>query len=346
LRADSAALIGSKLFESPSMNFLSFLDRIVLKEPRDRFQFFRSLPEAMNGFSERMLRSKIIPVLIEECCAAPKLAPVLICPIIEAAKSFPSNIFTNEVYLRIADLTLFPDPPELLVAFIQKLDTILRMTDPSIHSSKVNPIVMKALSSTDPLVLREILRKLPTVVPLLDETAVKKGVIPRLIKLCECLCDLEYIVGALNCIPPCLEKIDHNMFLKWIVPRFSAILALHQDPIVVQSISELLLALHGDEHAAMAYGVPLAAAITEDSCTDPYYKQQLVSWMLSIVTRYSTLPEIAEAEDPKPPEIEHSHVDIMALFDPLAEQLHLTPADQVFDFTCEPSSGNVVEMCV
>jgi hypothetical protein len=89
----------------------------------------------------------------------------------------------------------------------------------------------------------------------------------------------------------------------------------------------------------MAYAIPFAAEITGDPTCDPYYQRLLVSWMLAFVTKFKSSSQIEEAEDPKPRvQMSAPPAELPALFDPLAEQLHLTPAQQTFDFNL-PQSG-------
>jgi serine/threonine protein kinase len=344
LRVGWDRLMKNELLESKPIKALIYMDGILAKDPRDKFGFFRGLFDVMASFSERILRRKVIPLLIEECCEFPKFAPVLIGPIIEAAKGFTSEVFTDEVYLRIVELSLLAEPPQIVVAFIRRLDTILEKTDSSLHDTKVNHIVVTALQSQDPLVMSEILKKLPTIIPLLSKSAIQKAILPRLINLSESLLDLEYIVPALKAVVPCLERVDHDKFLKWIVPRFANVLHLHPEPVIIQCLSELLMDLHGSNLATFVYAVPLAAEIAAGAETDPYYEQQLLVWMLEVVNNWRTSPEVDNAEEPQGSEPEPSRMDLAGLFDALAEWLNLSPDDQVFDFTLDPADQNAADV--
>jgi hypothetical protein len=230
-------------------------------------------------------------------------------------------------------MTAVFDPPQILIAFLQHLDVILEKTDPSIHATKVNLIIANSLKSTDAVLLKECFKKLPAVVQLMPETAIQKGVLPQLLKVCEKSQDLEYVVTALNCVVPCLAKVNHDLFMKFLIPKFKDIWKLHPEPIIIQCLSELLIALRGTDLPTMAYAIPFAAEIAGDPMCDPYYQRLLVSWMLAFVTKFKSSSQIEEAEDPKPKQAVAPPAELAALFDPLAEQLHLTPAQQTFDFS-------------
>jgi hypothetical protein len=53
--------------------------------------------------------------------------------------------------------------------------------------------------------------------------------------------------------------------------------------------------------------------------------------MLAFVTKLKSSSQIKAVEDPKPKQGEAPPAKLSVLFDPLAEQLHLTPAQQTFD---------------
>jgi hypothetical protein len=345
MRPSIERLLGDEAFQTVPIKVIRYLDLIVAKDPKDKFEFFKSLPKVLNGFSERMARQKVIPVLIEECNANPKFAPVLLGPIFQFAKVFPVDVFTNEVYLKLAHLANVLEPPQILIAFLQHFDVILEKTDQSIHATKVNQVIASALKSTDPVLLKECFKKLPSVVSLMSETAIQKGVLPQLLKVCEKSQDLEYVVTALTCVVPCLPKVNHDLFMKYLIPKFKDIWKFHQEPIIVQCLAELLIALRGTDGPTMAYAIPFAAEIAGDPICDPYYQRLLVSWMLAFVTKYKSSSQIEEAEDPKPKQTEAPPAELAALFDPLAEQLHLTPAQQTFDFGLpQPASSRIGDL--
>jgi hypothetical protein len=83
--------------------------------PNDKFMFLKSLPKVLNGFSERTARQKVISLLIEW-----KFAPILISPIFQFAKVVLVETFTNEVYLKLADLTTVLDPPQIIIALFHE----------------------------------------------------------------------------------------------------------------------------------------------------------------------------------------------------------------------------------
>jgi hypothetical protein len=166
----------------------------------------------------------------------------------------------------------------------------------------------------------------------MPEAAIQKRVLPQLLKVCEKSQDLEYVVMALNCVVFCLAKVNHNRFMKYLILKFKDIWKLHSEPIIIQCLAKLFIALRGTDVPTMAYAIPFAAEIARDPTCDPYHQRLLVSWMLAFVTKFKSSSHIDEAEDPKPKQSEAPPAELTAVFDPLAEQLNFTPGQQTFDF--------------
>jgi hypothetical protein len=315
------------------MKVLRYLDQVCIKDAKDKFEFFKGLTKVVSAFSERLLRNKVIPILVSECERDVRLAPVLLRPILQFSKNLPMEIFTQEVYLRLFFLTSIVDPPEILIAFMQELDLLLDKTDPAIHHAKVFPVISTALKSSHPLLLTECLKRLPAFIKLLNEQSIQKGLLPLLLRLCESSDDLEFLSISLNCITCCLPKVDHDQFMRYLIPKIEVIWRTHQEPSIVPGLSDLLTTLRGTDLSTMAFAIPLAAQLVSNSLCDPYYQKQLVSWMLGFVTKFKIVNKLDEVEDPKP-----GQVEIAPALDPLA-QAAAVPASQSFDFSFGPLLG-------
>jgi hypothetical protein len=209
-------------------------------------------------------------------------------------------VFTKKVFLKVAHMMAVLDPPKILITFLQHFDVILEKTDPSIHASKVNQIIANSLKSNDAVFLKAHFKKLPALMQFMPETAIQIGVLCQLPKVCEKSQDLEYVVTALNCVVRCLAKVNHDLFIKLLVPKFKEISKHHLEPIIIQCLSELLIALRGVDIPTMAYTIPFAAEIAGDPMCDRYYPRLLVSRMLAFVTKFKSSGAIEEVEDRKP----------------------------------------------
>jgi hypothetical protein len=106
--------------------------------------------------------------------------------------------------------------------------------------------------------------------------------------------------------------------MTYLIAKLKDISKLHSEPIIIQCLTEVLIALRGTDVPTMAYTIPFAAEIAGDPTCDPYYHRLLVSWMLAFVTKFKSSNHIDEAEDPKPKQSEAPPAELAVLFDSLA----------------------------
>lgn len=345
LRPLTSELLKEPAFNTVSVKILRYFDMIMMKDPQDKFEFYKSLPKAMGAFSQKLLEAKIIPNLVEECHRNVKFAPVLLPTIFQAGKYFPIEEFTKHVFEPVEFLIPVLDPPQIAIAFLQSMDVIISGTDPSIHESRVYPILFSALKSTD-IVLKEALKRLPTFISKISLNGLQKNILPLLIQIGAKSENPRIISSAFQCVKLSISRVDNDQFLKYLLPKIYDIWMQKQEPLIVPALSEILLAINGSESSLMAYAIPLAAEMLSSSNCHIFYQKQIASWMLATVTKYQTVRKLNEVEEPRPIQQISTSTDstttmptnlttanLMELFDPLAQELNLAPSQQVFDFT-------------
>ena len=78
MRPEFNQIMASDAFNSMQMKILRYLDLLTIKDPKDKFIFFKNLSKAVEQFSPIMSRCKILPLLIEECKNDIRFEPVLL----------------------------------------------------------------------------------------------------------------------------------------------------------------------------------------------------------------------------------------------------------------------------
>ena len=337
-RPTSTELLREPAFNTVHMKILRYLDMILLKDPKDKFEFFKNFAKTIGGFSQNLLRCKIIPILVDECKHNLRFAPVLLPIVFQAGKYFSIDEFTEYVFSKVEFMIKVLDPPQILIAFLQSLDMILESTDKSIHDKRVYPIFYSALKSDQVMLQKEVLKRLPPALPKIGLDGIQKEVLPLLLHLCTKTDDAHIISSALDCVKSCLGRVDNDLFMKYLLPKIYDIWTKKQQGLLIPPISEILTSLKGNESSLLSYAIPIGAEIIANNVCHPYYQKQISSWMLASITKYKSVNKLDEVEDPIPQQEAQSSV-AMELFDPLAEELNISPAQQTFDFTF--SSGQL-----
>lgn len=345
LRPTTTELIKDQCFSTVSVKILRYLDMMVIKDPKDKLEFFRGLPKVINSFSQSLLEVKIIPLLIEECHVDKRFAPILLPTIFQAGKYFNIETFTKKIFDEVEFLIPVQDPPEIHIAFLQNMELLLENTDPSIHEQKVLPIFSSALKSEKEVVLKEAIKRLKnnSLISKISKNGIQKSILPLLLKVCANQTFTASLVSSsFECVKICLQQVDHDLFLKYLMPKIYDVWMQRQDPLIVPSLSDLIMALKGTETPTMEFAMPLAAELVSSQMCHPYYAKMVLSWMLAAVTKFQTTKKLDEVEEPVQTQslsmasgangLSNSAA-AMEFFDPLAEELHISPANQNFDFT-------------
>lgn len=332
-RSPMKEIINDEIFNRKELKSLEFIDTIIFENPKERFDFYKQLGKQINLFSKNMKKTIIIPLLIKECKECTKFAPILIGIIFEASKTLTIEEFTEKVFPEINFLVKINEPPEILFAFLHGIDFLFMNISEQKQVEYILPILNLGFKSKNKLYYNEILKKLTdnSFIKNINNEIINKTILPNILKICTKTDDLSTISKSLESITNCLSKVDHDKFLKFILPTLYDVWMKNSEPYLIPFYSDLLLKLNGSEEMKLEYGFPVAAEIISNIKCDPYYQKQLSSWMLSIVTKYKIVNKLDDVEDPKQQEVNVSNDEIIKLFDPLAQELNINPK-QTFDF--------------
>jgi hypothetical protein len=286
IRPTARAVLASEWFQTMSLRILTYLDLLITKEPKEKFGFFKGLSQAIHGFSPLMIKAKILPILVQECRAEIRFAPVLLGTIYDVAGKFSVSAFTYDVFTKIAFLTTVSDPPEVVIALLQSIPLIIEKTDPSLHNDCVYPIVFNALQSPNELIQRECLSKLPFTIERIQPAIIRTSLLPRLVELGAKATDVRVAASALTTVARCLKKIDHDTFLQDTMPKISQIWRAHASAAVAEPMMDIIEAIAGNAKLTMAQVLPIAAAVTATPACPPYVQKRLCVWVINFLEKY------------------------------------------------------------
>jgi SCY1-like protein 2 len=312
MRPDFTQVINGDAFTSMQMKILRYLDLLTLKDQKDKFIFFKNLIKTVDKFSPIMSRSKILPILIEECKNDIRFAPVLLGSIFAASSSFTVSEFTENVFKKISFLTVVIDPPQVTIALIQNLPLILEKTDQKYHADSVYPIMFNALQSNQDILQRECLKKLPVVIEKIAESAVQQTLIPRLVELANTTKETSLVSSCITSISICLDKADNDQFLRTSLPKIYEAWRKNQNAKVAVSMCDLIEKIKASYKTMLSRGIPVAADITSNSVTEPYIQRRLCDWMVKVINNYKTSGRLDEAHDPVPDVLSVESTDSVA----------------------------------
>ena len=287
-------IIEDPAFNSMQMKSLRYIDMILTKQPADKFKFYKGLASKIDYFSPKLLRTKILPKLLEECKNDIRFAPILLASIFQISKDYDSIDFQNNVWAKISFLSGVSDPPEVAIALLRNIWLLLKKLDIRIHKDYVYPIFFTALQSSNARVQAECLEKVDLIIEEMNETSIQSSLIPRLMELTSSAQDANVSAGGLKCVAKCLHKIDNESF---IVDYFQKIVDLwnkRNGEAIANAIYSISENINASPDALVVRVVPLLALIAGSHSCKEELKVKLCNLIIKFVSSLRDAKEIVD----------------------------------------------------
>ncbi|GAA5824590.1 hypothetical protein JCM3770_000555 [Rhodotorula araucariae] len=170
-RLTAKQFLESRYFEGLLVGTLRFLERdsFAAKSSEAQAGFLKGLVSVLPNFSDKVVRRKILPSLLEETRKA-NLIPFLLPNILYIADKMSPDDFRADVLPALKPLFAIKDPPQAIIALIENMSTFHAKCSPTVFREEVMPLIYFALESDNPVVLEKALRAIPSLCESLDYT--------------------------------------------------------------------------------------------------------------------------------------------------------------------------------
>ncbi|BGP43594.1 Protein kinase domain-containing protein ppk32 [Rhodotorula kratochvilovae] len=223
-RLSAKQFLESRYFEGLLVGTLRFLERdsFAAKSSEAQASFLKGLVSVLPSFSDKVVRRKILPSLLEETRKA-NLIPFLLPNILYIAGKMTPDDFRAEVLPALKPLFAIKDPPQAVVALIENMATFHSKCSPTVFREEVMPLIYFALESDNPVVLEKALRAIPSLCESLDYTTVKQTLFPKITTVFSRTTVLSVKVNTLICFHSMIKILDKFTLTEKLVPLLSKI---------------------------------------------------------------------------------------------------------------------------
>ncbi|KAJ8291684.1 Protein kinase domain-containing protein ppk32 [Rhodotorula toruloides] len=223
-RMTAAQFLQSRYFEGLLVGTLRFLERdsFAAKTSEAQASFLKGLVSVLPQFSDKVVRRKILPSLLEETRKA-NLVPFLLPNILYIAGKMSPDDFRVEVLPSLKPIFTLKDPPQAVVALIEALPTFEQKCTPTVFREEVMPLVYFALESDNPVVLEKALRTIPKLCESLDYTTIKQTLFPKITTVFTKTTLLSVKVNTLICFHAMIPVLDKFTLTEKLVPLLAKI---------------------------------------------------------------------------------------------------------------------------
>jgi len=239
-RMTIAAFLNSDFFMDVNVRAIRFLEQLKEKDEAQRVTFLKGLPKLLQDpqsplCGHRVLRERVLPHL----CAAllfPSLYGVVVPCIISLLKRdrvADSAHFQAKLWPSLKPLfTAKEIPIEVVILFLKELDLLVSLAAPPETQAALLPFVLRCLELQEPVILNEVLEKVPYLHKKFEYRQVKDQILPRMLQLLLGSSVVKVKVQVLMGLNKIFEIFDKNTITDVILVAFEKMTKTERSPAV------------------------------------------------------------------------------------------------------------------
>uniref|UniRef100_A0A0A9XY57 SCY1-like protein 2 n=2 Tax=Lygus hesperus TaxID=30085 RepID=A0A0A9XY57_LYGHE len=208
-----------KYFSDQTVQALQFLDVINMKDPTQKNHFYRNtLKDVLPYIPRKLWFQHVWPCLQQEMKTQEVLAAVL-QPILYLIQECSLEEYEDIILPSFRNVFSIPKTIQATVTLLENLHHILEKTPRNEIRSEVLPMLYNSFESTTIQVQSAALVAVTNVSEYLDETAIRKMVLPKMKTVYEKNSnDLKLVLNVLACIEKTLDRLERSQIIDEVLP--------------------------------------------------------------------------------------------------------------------------------
>jgi len=239
-RPTIAAFINSDFFMDVNVRAIRFLEQLNEKDEAQRVTFLRGLPKLLQDagsplMGQRVLRERVLPRL----CGAlmfPGLYGVVVPIIINTLKRDKVSDcahFQSRIWPSMKPLFSAKEIPiECVTLFLKELDLLVSLAAMDQTQAVLLPFLLRCLELQEPVILNEVLEKVPYLHKKFEYRQVKDQILPRMLQLLLQSSVVKVKVQVLMGLNKIFDIFDKNTIQDQILPAFEKLTKSDRTPAV------------------------------------------------------------------------------------------------------------------
>ncbi|EPQ26585.1 uncharacterized protein PFL1_05906 [Pseudozyma flocculosa PF-1] len=211
-------------FNSILVSTLKFMERenFAGRTKEERVQYLKGLLKILPQFSDRLLRRKVLPAVLE-LMSDRSLLPYILPNAFYISKSLSSIEFTGSVLPKLKPLFQVQDPPQNMLILLDQIELFVQKTSPSVFREEVTPLLYASLEAENVMVQEKALNTVPRLAEILEYAHVKEVLFPKLAVLFAKTKVLSVKVNTLICFHSMVAILDKYTLTEKLVPILARI---------------------------------------------------------------------------------------------------------------------------
>ncbi|GFS29674.1 SCY1-like protein 2 [Trichonephila inaurata madagascariensis] len=237
LRPDAFQTSKLPMFEDVGVKTLQYLDSLYQWDNLQKSQFYKGLPQIIAKMPKRVNLYRIVPCLAKEY-HTPEMVPFVLPNVLLIAEEATKEEFQSVILQDVIPLFRLQEPVQITLIFMQKMELLLSKCPQAVIANHVLPMIYRALESDAQQIQELCLSIIPKFASLIEYSAMKNALLPRIKKLCLTTSYLSVRVNCLVCVGKLLEHLDKWLVLDEILPFLPQIPS--KEPAVLMGVLGIL----------------------------------------------------------------------------------------------------------
>ncbi|XP_064634954.1 SCY1-like protein 2 [Lineus longissimus] len=233
VRPDAHQISKIPFFEDVGVVTLLYLDSLIQRDNLQKSQFFKGLPKVLEKMPARVCTQRILPALFSEFMNH-DMIPFVLPSVLLISNQLSDNEFVKHVLPSLIPAFQIAVPIQISLIFIQNMNILLKKTPSADVKNHILPMIYRALEADVPQIQELCLNIIPTFASLIEYSAMKNAIMPRIKKLSLNTSLLGVRVNCLVCVGKLLEFMDKWYVLDEVLPLLTEIPS--REPAVLMSI--------------------------------------------------------------------------------------------------------------
>jgi hypothetical protein len=275
-------ILSREVFSSLVCGVFQFLEVITTKEPSAVMDFLKGLRSIITVFSVRLVRLRFLPLFLVLMERDANFGTVVVPMLMTAEGKFTDDQFIDELMRPLKNVLRHVEVPNVLIAFLDRTDILLRRVPPSMRPEFVYPVLFASIESTDEGLNDQGLASLPFFMSAIDEDAAG-NLIRGVAKLLERTSKDGIALRAINLFGVAICKIGAPAVAQIAAPSIFQVWRRYHWPSLAPPAIDLLYNLNVPPEMAMSHVIVLAADILSYKQLQPIAQGRLIALITRII---------------------------------------------------------------
>lgn len=222
-----------KYFMDPAVHGLQYLDVIQMKDSTHKSHFYHNLKTALPNIPKKLWWQHVLPSLKMEL-QSPEVLAAALQPLLFIIEESTVDEYQTIILPIFRSVFGMPKSVQATVTLLENLDVLMKKTPKTDIRADVLPMLYNSFDSTTPQIQCAAMHAIAQIADYLEESAVRKMVLPRTKQVFENNSGVKVQANALTCIEKIIDKLEKTDILDEVLPMLGK--AKLQDPAILMPV--------------------------------------------------------------------------------------------------------------